>query len=213
MDNAVLNRAKISNKVTIMGNGGTKFSSGKIVFPGEKLCVLEEFMPGEGTFEINGNVYSKLVGRVLYDFVSRKVSVMPLRKVVNIPKQGMVVYAVVSTTKDDVAFTRIFSAEKGTVFSGTFTGILHVSQISNNYVKVVTDAIKVGDIVKAKVLTSWNPFQLTTKGTKLGVIYALCSKCGTPLVKRRTKLQCPHCGNVESRKISSDYMLSGGKRS
>ena len=212
MNNAVLNRAKIGNKVTVMGDSDTKFSSGKIVFPGEKLCVLEEFMPGEGTFEENGNVYSKLVGRVLYDFVSRKVLVIPLRKVVNIPKQGMVVYAVVSTTKDDVAFTRIFSAEKGTVFSGTFTGILHVSQISNNYVKVVTDAIKVGDIVKAKVLTPWNPFQLTTRGTKLGVIYAFCSKCGTPLVKRRTKLQCPHCGNVESRKISSDYMLSGGRR-
>ena len=190
-----------------------KFYSGKIVFPGEKLCVLEEFMPGDGTFEINGNVYSKFVGRVLYDFVSRKVTVVPLKKVANIPKQGMVIYAVISTTKDDVAFTKIFGAEKGVSFSGTFTGILHVSQISSNYIKVVTDAVKVGDIVKAKVLTSWNPFQLTTKGTKLGVIYALCSKCGTPLIKKRTKLQCPKCGNVESRKISSDYMLSGGKRS
>lgn len=188
-----------------------KFYSGKIVFPGEKLCVLEEFMPGDGTFEINGNVYSKFVGRVLYDFVSRKVTVVPLKKVTNIPKQGMVIYAVVSTTKDDVAFTKIFGAEKGVSFSGTFTGILHVSQISSNYIKVVTDAVKVGDIVKAKVLTSWNPFQLSTKGTKLGVIYALCSKCGTPLTKKRIKLQCSKCGNVEARKISSDYMLSGEK--
>lgn len=191
----------------------TKFYSGKIVFPGEKLCVLEEFMPGDGTFEINGNVYSKFVGRVLYDFVSRKVAVVPLKKVVNIPKQGMVVYAVVSTTKDDVAFTKIFGAEKEISFSGTFTGILHVSQISNNYIKVVTDAVKVGDVVKAKVLTPWNPFQLTTKDGKLGVIYALCSQCGTPLIKKRTKLHCPKCRNVESRKISSDYMLSGERRS
>lgn len=188
-----------------------RYVSGKLVFPGEKLCVAEEFIASDGTFESRGIIYSKIIGRVLYDFITRRVSVIPLKRINYTPKPGMVVYAIITATKEDVAFTKIFGLNKNNSFSGTFTGVLHVSQVSNEYVKVITDAVKIGDIIKAKVLTHWIPYQLTTKGAKLGVVYAQCSNCGTPLLKRNDKLKCPKCGNVEPRKISTEYLISSGE--
>ncbi len=184
-----------------------KYISGRIVLPGEKLCVVEEFIPGEGTYEDNGLVYSKVTGRVLYDFVAKKVTVIPLRKTKQPPKPNTIVYAVVTSVKEDAAFLKIFADDKKRLFTGPFTGILHVSQVSTNYVKTIIDAVKVGDVVKAKVLTANSPFQLTTRSAKLGVVYAQCSKCGTVLVKRNNKLLCPKCGHVEQRKMSADYMF------
>jgi exosome complex component CSL4 len=39
----------------------------------------------------------------------------------------------------------------------------------------------------------------------LGVIKAICTKCRSALVRKESKLECPKCGRVETRKISEDY--------
>lgn len=184
-----------------------KYISGKIVLPGEKLCVVEEFTPGEGTYEDNGEVFSKVAGRVLYDFVAKRVIVIPLKKNKQPPKPNMTVYAVVTSVKEDTAFLKIFADDKRRLYTGPFTGVLHVSQVSTNFIKTISDAVKIGDVVKAKVLTNSSPFQLTTKGARLGVVYAQCSRCGAVLIRKNTKLICPKCGNVEQRKVSIEYMF------
>jgi len=186
-----------------------EYRSGRIVLPGEKLCISEEFMPGPGAYERNGTVYSKYVGTVLYDYCSRRVSVVPSPyKMSLIPRPGKIVWGQVYSVSDEIAIIRIFKIEGTRPLSGTFTGLVHVSQISENYVKVVEDALKLGDYIRAKVLTSWSPYQLTTKNATLGVILAYCSKCGKPLWRKNMTLYCKACGNTEKRKISVKYMLS-----
>ena len=60
--------------------------------------------------------------------------------------------------------------------------------------------------MRAKVIANEkSPIQLTTKDKDLGVVYALCSRCRTPLIRRGDKLICPRCGNVETRKLSPYY--------
>jgi len=49
--------------------------SGHLVLPGERLGVIEEFTPDAGTYEKNGVIYSKIVGRALCDLQTRRVSV------------------------------------------------------------------------------------------------------------------------------------------
>jgi len=186
-----------------------KYKSGKLVVPGEELCVIEEFAPGDGAYEKNGKVYSSRTGVALYDFITRKVQVLSTYDKMSLaPKVGLIVYGQVYTVHDEIANVKITEIEGHKKLSGTFSGVLHVSQVSRSYIKKMDDAVKPGDIIRAKVLTSWNPYQLTTRHSTLGVVLALCSKCGSLLWKSKSgKLVCKKCGNVEERKLSSKYTL------
>ena len=191
-----------------------KYKSGRLVLPGEELCVIEEFSPGEGAYEYNGRVYSARTGVVLYDFVTRRVQVLAsAEKSMLAPKVGCIVYGQVYNVHDDLATVRIIEIENHRKISGVFSGILHVSQVSQRYIKKMDEAVRPGDIIRAKVLTSWTPHQLSTKHASLGVVLALCSKCGAILWQNRNKLVCKKCGSVESRKVSTKYIVrERGKR-
>ena len=52
--------------------------TGHLVLPGERLGVIEEFIPDSGTYVKDGVIYSKIVGRALMDLLSKRVSVYPL---------------------------------------------------------------------------------------------------------------------------------------
>ena len=53
-------------------------SSGHLVVPGERLGVIEEFIPDSGTYVKDGVIFSKIVGRELLDLLNKRVSVYPL---------------------------------------------------------------------------------------------------------------------------------------
>ncbi|MEM2351319.1 MAG: exosome complex RNA-binding protein Csl4 [Thermoproteota archaeon] len=106
------------------------------------------------------------------------------------------------------ALIRIIKIEKK-FLSGFFTGIIHVSDVDIKFTKDILDAFKPGDVVRAKVISEINrTFHLSTKGENLGVILALCSKCGETLrlkSRRGKKLYCETCRNMETRKVASGY--------
>ncbi len=183
--------------------------SGQFIVPGERIGVIEEFTPDFGTYVEDGVICAKKVGCILLDSINRKVSVYPLTHEVRVPKVGSIVVGHVINIQNAMAFIRIIKVGKK-FLSGFFTGVLHVSDIDIKYVREIYDALKVGDLIRAKVISYTNRvFHLTTKGGKLGVILALCSKCGGTLVlrsrKKNKRLYCEKCGNIETRKIASDY--------
>jgi exosome complex component CSL4 len=182
--------------------------SGQFVVPGERIGVIEEFIPDSGTYVKDGVIHVRDVGYLLVDSVSRKVYVHPVTRGVCIPRIGSIVVGHVVNIQSAMAFIRIMKIGRR-FSSGFFTGVLHVSDIDVKYTKNILDALKVGDLVRAKVISEANrTFHLTTKGENLGVILALCSKCGEILTlksKRSKKLYCGECGNTETRKIASDY--------
>ncbi len=181
----------------------------KLVVPGDKLYTIEEFLPGKGTYAYqDGWVRAAQVGEPVVDMLQRTVVVKQVMKKPYYPSPGDIVVGVIETLSEDIAFINIFSIEGKTSNSTNFTGVLHISQASDKFIKTMYEAYRLGDVVRAKVLNDKSPFQLTTKGPQLGVIAALCSKCGE-LLKRKddTTLYCPRCGNVESRKVSIKYVL------
>jgi len=182
--------------------------SGQFVVPGERIGVIEEFIPDCGTYVKDGVIYVKDVGYLLIDSVGRKVYVHSATRGVCVPRVGSIVIGHVVNVQSAMAFIRIIKVGRR-FLSGFFTGVLHVSDVDVKYTKDILNAFKVGDLVRAKVISEVNrTFHLTTKGENLGVILALCSKCGETLAlksKRSKRLYCSECGNTETRKIASDY--------
>ncbi len=179
--------------------------SGNIVLPGERLGVIEEFLPDTGTYEKDGVIYSKIVGRALMDLLHKRVSVYPLTNGAVVPKVSTTVVGQVGNAQSDNVLVRIFKI--GTKkLSGVFTGILHISDVQERYVDSMNEVCKPGDIMRAKVISEKNQiYHLSTKEKSLGVVYAFCSRCGQLLETKRYEMQCPKCKNVERRKTAVDY--------
>ena len=185
--------------------GPSERESGQFVVPGNRLGVIEEFMPGPGTYVEHGTIYSKTTGRTLLDMLNKKVSVYPLVHAVSTPRTGSTVTGQVSDVRSKNAVLRILSVGKRSL-SGFFTGVLHVSDVSPSYIETMYGVCRPGDLMRAKVVSDMNrTYHLSTEDKNLGVIYAFCSRCGHLLQLRREKMRCPECGEVERRKAAQDY--------
>jgi len=180
--------------------------NGRLVVPGERLGVIEEFIPDSGTYVKDSVIYSKTVGRALIDMLNKKVSVYPLTaKSELVPKVSTVIVGQIGNAQSDNVLVKIFKMGDKKL-SGEFSGILHISDVSDRYVESMTDVCKPGDIVRAKVISSKNRiFHLTTNDKNLGIMYAFCSRCSTLLEPKGYSLHCPKCGNTENRKMAPDY--------
>jgi len=180
--------------------------NGRLVVPGERLGVIEEFIPDSGTYVKDSVIYSKTVGRALIDMLNKKVSVYPLTaKTELVPKVSTVIVGQIGNAQSDNVLVKIFKMGDKKL-SGEFSGILHISDVSDRYVESMTDVCKPGDIVRAKVISSKNRiFHLTTNDKNLGIMYAFCSQCSTLLEPKGYSLHCPKCGNTENRKMAPDY--------
>ena len=186
-----------------MSESGRK--SGQFVVPGDRLGVIEEFVPGSGTYVESGGIYSKVTGCTLLDKLNKKVSVYPLIHGVSVPKVGSIVVGQVSDVQSKSATLRISQIGQK-LLSGNFTGILHISDVSPDYVEIMYDVCKPSDIMRAKVISTMNrTHHLSTSEKNFGVIYAFCSQCGHILTLTRQGLRCSKCGKTEKRKIASDY--------
>jgi exosome complex component CSL4 len=60
--------------------------SGHLVAPGERLGVIEEFIPDAGTYVKDGVIYSKIIGCSLVDLQNRRVQVYPVAPAQLFPK-------------------------------------------------------------------------------------------------------------------------------
>lgn len=188
-----------------MSQKAAEQKTGQLAVPGDRLGVIEEFIPDAGTYVQDGVIYSKVIGRVLIDLVHRRVQVHQLIGPSKVPSLGTTVLAQVSNAQSDTAGARIFEIGEEEI-SGVFTGILHVSDVALKYVDSMYDVCKAGDVIRAKVVSEKNrTYHLSTKDKNLGVVYAFCSSCGTLLEPKRQGMHCPKCGRIEKRKIAADY--------
>ncbi len=91
-----------------MNSNSPQQTSGQIVLPGERLGVIEEFIPDAGTYVKDGIIYSITVGRALFDFSNKKVSVYSSTGKAIVPKIGSIVLGQVSHVQSESAGIRIF---------------------------------------------------------------------------------------------------------
>ena len=178
---------------------------GTFVVPGERLGVVEEFDPGRGTVEVNGIVYSSQTGTALLDPTRHVVTVKPTTGPVVVPEEGSSIIGVVEKIQEKMAIVNIIVVD-GKKMPLPFTGMLHISNSSPRFERVMGDVVKPNDIIRAKVIdTSQRIPKLTTVGRDLGVIRAYCSRCGNELVLSGRILRCSVCRNVERRRLAEDF--------
>lgn len=176
------------------------------VTPGDLLGVIEEYIPGKGTYVEDGKIYSFIAGNLIVDKVKREAQVKPLTRQPLIPKEGDEIIGEVTNVQEKNLTLRIVQIDNKQSES-SFIGVMHISDVSQGYVKTMNDAFKVGDVIRAKVTSIKNrENHLSTQDDKFGVIQAVCIYCGAPMVSQRNRsLKCPQCGEISKRKTANDY--------
>ncbi|HUV53991.1 MAG TPA: exosome complex RNA-binding protein Csl4 [Candidatus Krumholzibacteriaceae bacterium] len=178
---------------------------GKEVFPGERLAVIEEYNEGEGTYQSDGEVRSAEIGVTRHDGATRSVAVEKKTPKIIVPEEGMVAVAEVGSVARRDARVDIFMLD-GRHIHPTYSGVIHISDISRDYTKNIDMALRNGDTVKGRIVNVKNRLnQMSLADPEYGVIYAYCSRCGGLLDLDRGKLTCPDCGRVERRKTARSY--------
>jgi len=127
-------------------------------------------------------------------------------------KPGDEVYGIITDVMDSKALVAVvpISDDKRIRFSPGDTAALRVQDIADRYVKFVKDEFRVGDLIRARVVSTTNGIDLTTQGSSdYGVIKAFCSKCRNVLVLKENKLMCRDCERPETRKLSKYYLVTG----
>lgn len=186
----------------------TEPAPARLVVPGEQLGTAEEFVPGRGTYELNGRIYAALLGHSQVDPSSRAVSVHAVHSIPELDS-GDLVLGRVDELKSAMAIVAILTAHPSSrTVPGEPEGTIHVSKVKEGYTENLHDELAPGDLVLARILEKRPSIKLTTAPSTLGVVAAQCQRCHATLeLVGRSELACPRCGNREHRKISSDYGL------
>ena len=174
------------------------------VLPGDKLGVIEQYLPGVGTYEKDGTIFANFTGNARIDLKNKRVTVLPATRIAVLPKEGTTVIASIIHVSEKMATMNIWKINDKAVHV-PFTAMLHISSSSPRYERNMSDVCKAGDIIRARVIEMNRIPQLTTAGRGLGVIKAFCSKCGAVLEFKNRRLQCPSCGNIERRRLAEDF--------
>lgn len=182
-------------------------SDNKIVFPGDEISTTEEMLPGEGTYEEDGIIKASRIGKPKKDKKNRKITISPVTSIPVVLEKGDIVLGEVRMIKSSMVIVDVeHAANRDRNISSDTNGTIHISEISDKYVKDASSEFGRGDIIRAQVIQVAPSLQLSTKGPHLGSIKSLCTNCRSALQpKGGNKLECPNCGNKQSRKTASDY--------
>ena len=179
--------------------------TGRKVLPGDEVAIAEEYLSGEGTYEMDGKIYASAVGELDLDPREKLVKVI-LDNPPVVLSEGDTVIGEVTDAKPAMAIVSIMVQEgnERSVSSETLASI-HVSKLSSSYVEDAGDVMRPGDIIRATVIQVEPSVQLSTAGPHFGVIRALCGRCRNPLEKRGHSLYCERDDITENRKLADDY--------
>lgn len=180
---------------------------GDFVLPGDVLAYAVEFAPGPGTHEDGEHVCASWTGIFERDDDERTVRIRPIVSTPVEVQTGDEVVVYINRTRSSMAIGEVMSVagKEDRTISGEVEATLHISKISDDYVEEIGDVYKVGDIIKAKVLSHDPSIQITTVGDDYGVIRAYCGRCRAPTEVKGQGLECPNCEFNERRKLSKDY--------
>lgn len=170
------------------------------VLPGDKLSTAEEYVPGENAIEVNGDVISLVLGNVKRDDKRLIIGVKkPKEKF--IPKVGDIAYGQV---------VRADNRQTSVSVSGVKDRERLVYYQADGYIRSGVDDrhfqnVKIGDIIRAKIIRVGQNLELTMHGENLGVLLTRCGRCREYMTMKEGNLYCNSCDRTENRRVASDY--------
>jgi exosome complex component CSL4 len=176
------------------------------VFPGDVLATSEELLPGPGTHDDGTNIIATRIGDFRIEPNEMRAIVEPKTSVPANLQVGDHVLGEITMIKPAMAGVEVLAIIGQTrVIVGDTNGTLHVSKIAKRYVRDVGNEYRLGDIIRAEVISVKPSVQLSTEAERGGCIFALCLRCRFGLKKAANALECPNCGRRETRNIAPDY--------
>lgn len=174
------------------------------VLPGDKIAVIEEFLPDETCYEQDGGIYSKILGRVVTDPKKHKISVIPKNPYLEV-KIGDIGMGRVEFIKKLIASVDIYRINQKSI-PLPIGAVLHIREASQRFVRSMYEVTRPGDWLKFRVIRTNKPVYISLVGDKLGVIISYCIQCGYELkYKRRNTLECPNCELIQPRITSRQF--------
>ncbi|MDO8627342.1 MAG: exosome complex RNA-binding protein Csl4 [Candidatus Diapherotrites archaeon] len=179
--------------------------------PGDVIANSLEFVAGKNTFEDEqGNVVADQIGTKELNESEREAKILQKTRKISKLEIGAIVLGKVNLVKDNLAVITLIKSWKGNseIVIHDSSAVLMISKISTGYLRDIKEVMKIGDIIKAEVITA-TPFmtELTTAKPELGVMNAFCSRCRKELHLSGTNMKCLSCGSVEARIVSNEYYL------
>jgi len=193
-------------------------SSERVVMPGEKLGMEEEYLAELNTYTEGGNVYAAVYGSVEVD--NGKVRVRGAGTEIRRIGKGMPVLGVVVSDIGRVLFVKLdgfrvgnylyVASEDGKIVKreerGGYGRGRHMGSRQGGSEQETP--CREGDVVLARVSHIENDtYVLDLHGPEMGIVYARCSECGSDMRydEGSRALVCSACKHVERGKISSLY--------
>lgn len=180
--------------------------------PGDKIGIIEQYLVGKGTYEDNGDIKSSVLGNVQIDSKMKSISVNAKSNQPTLLKVGDFVYGQITDIKTQRATVDIDClTDNSRPLALPYIGAIHISQAKSEYLDKLTDAFRIGDIIKAKVVKiTGDNVDLTTVDEECGVLKAMCTRCRDYMntTQKENEVQCRTCNKKEKREISIDYVNS-----
>lgn len=134
----------------------------KLVLPGDQVGVAEEYIAGEGTYEAGGILYASWAGALELDDEELVARVRGFNPPLEL-KEGDIVMATVENLRSSMVITKVQTVEgREREVTGDTDGTVHISKISEEYTENVRDAMRVGDLIRARVIQVKPSLQLAT---------------------------------------------------
>ena len=181
----------------------------QIVMPGDKIGIIEQYLPGKGTYDHNGEIRSAVLGNIHINQRKKIISVIS-KEEPSLLKVGDMVYGQITDIKSQRVLVNIDSI-KGNKrpLALPYMGAIHISKVKKDYLEKITDAFRIGDIVQAKVIKiSGDNIDLSTLNMECGVLKAMCTRCRSYMntTRKKNELRCRNCNKKEKRKVSVNYV-------
>ncbi|MEC8875331.1 MAG: exosome complex RNA-binding protein Csl4 [Candidatus Thermoplasmatota archaeon] len=174
--------------------------------PGDRLASAMEYMPGNGVYEEDGELFAGICGELEEDNQKMIVCIKPS---VSIPveiNEGDTVFGRIQSLRDSMVSVEILKVKGEKRSIGNYTvGTLHIAKMSSEYVSDIKKLYQINDLIQATVIKAKPAIELTTSPDKDGVVFARCGITHDVLKLVDGELWSEELRRRTTRKISNVY--------
>ena len=166
--------------------------------PGEKIAQIEEYLPGDNTYEDKDVIRETTNGNINLDSVERLASINR-QKQITVPKVGDIIIGVVEANLPSMIAIMI-KFVNGKKVNSDLECVCVTRHIRKKNIALAKD------VVKVEIISHINgTIHASIDSEDLGVLFTKCRKCFGTVVKMRDAVKCKDCGWIDDRKLSSDF--------
>ena len=166
--------------------------------PWEKIASIEEYLPGNNTFEDNDSIRATTIGEINLDSSERSASINR-QKQITVPNVGDIIIGVVEANLPSMIAIKI-KYVNGKEMNSDLECICVTRHIRKKNIALAQD------VVKAEIISHINgTIHASIDSPELGVLFTKCRKCFGTVVKMRDAVKCKDCGWIDDRKLSTEF--------